>query len=157
VRLAPPEISLTVFNGIGELPLFNPDLVSQLPTQVVSLHEAVAAADALLIASPEYAHGVTGAIKNTLDWLVGFEQFAYKPVAVLNISQRAYIADAALRETLKTMAAVIIEPTSIDVPLLGENLNEEGMIASPTISTAIRTALVSLLSSLSVVKDFSGT
>ena len=74
---------MSLLCGAGELPLFNPDLELLLPSAVVALHARILAADALLIASPEYAHGVTGTVKNILDWLVSFEPFVYKPVAVL--------------------------------------------------------------------------
>lgn len=144
LRLAPPEVALAVFPGVGELPLFNPDLEATLPAPVSALHAEVAAADALLIASPEYAHGVTGSIKNLLDWLVSFEPFVGKPVAVLNASPRAHHADAALRETLKTMSAIIVEPASIGIPLLGTKLTEEGMAQDPIVSSAIRGALFAL-------------
>ena len=143
-HLAPPEITLTIFPGIGDLPLFNPDLEASLPEPVRALHAAVAASDALLIASPEYAHGATGAIKNTLDWLVSFEPFVHKHVAVLNASPRAHHADAALRETLKTMSAVIVEEASIGIPLLGAKLTDEGMAQDPVVSVAIKRALMSL-------------
>jgi NAD(P)H-dependent FMN reductase len=83
-RLAPEDINVSIFTGLGELPLFNPDLDARLPTSVLAFHRAVADADAVLFASPEYAHGVTGTIKNALDWRVGFEPFASKTVAVLN-------------------------------------------------------------------------
>ena len=88
----------------------------------------LAAADALIIASPEYAHGVSGAMKNALDWLVSFEPFVYKPVAVFNASPRAHHGDDALREILKTMPAIIVEPASIDIPLLSANLTATGII-----------------------------
>ena len=143
-RLAPPEVELTIFQGVGDLPLFNPDLEASLPEPVRAFHAAVAASDALLIASPEYAHGVTGAIKNTFDWLVSFEPFVNKHVAVLNASPRAHHADAALRETLKTMSAVIVEEASVSIPLLGAKLTDEGMIQDPTVSAAIKSALMSL-------------
>ena len=144
VRLAPSDVSLIIFRGVGELPLFNPDLEARLPHQVSALHDVVAASDALLFASPEYAHGVTGAIKNTLDWLVGFEPFVHKHVAVLNASPRAHHADAALRETLKTMSAVIVETASISIPLLGANLTEEDMAQDHIVSSAIRSSLLAL-------------
>jgi NAD(P)H-dependent FMN reductase len=74
--VAPPEVSVTVFIGLGDLPLFNPDCEACPPSIVTNFRSQVAEADALLIASPEYAHGVTGTIKNALDWLVSFESFA---------------------------------------------------------------------------------
>lgn len=143
-RLAPPEITITLFNGLGELPLFNPDGDAHPADVVAHFRSRVADADALLIASPEYAHGVTGTIKNALDWLVSFEPFAYKPVAILNASPRAHHADAALREILKTMAAVIVEPASISIPLLGSKLDEEGMVSSPSVAASIQQALAAL-------------
>ncbi len=143
-RLAPPDVEIHLFTHLGELPLFNPDLEANPPSSVSQFRQQVAASDALLIASPEYAHGMTGAIKNALDWLVSFEPFAYKPVAVLNASPRAHHADAALREVLKTMAANIIEPASITIPLLGANLDENGMLESPTVAGAIREAITHL-------------
>jgi NAD(P)H-dependent FMN reductase len=87
---------------------------------------------------------VTGTIKNALDWLVSFEPFAYKPVAVFNASPRAHHADASLREILRTMAAVIVEPASITIPLLGSKLDEEGMITTPSVAASIQEALSAL-------------
>lgn len=143
-RLAPPEIEVSACIVVGELPLFNPDLETQVPPSVARLRAQVAAADALLIASPEYAHGVTGAIKNALDWLVSCEAFVNKPVAVLNASPRAHHADAALRETLKTMSAVIVEAASLTIPLLGTNIAEADMADTPAIAHAVREVLGAL-------------
>ena len=137
VRLQPHGIAVELFPGIGDLPLFNPDLdapsVSHQPAAVVALRTQIRSADALLIASPEYAHGVTGVIKNALDWLVSCEAFVGKAVAVINTSPRAHHADAALRETLKTMSAQLVEDASITVPLLGTGLDEEAMLRSPVV------------------------
>lgn len=143
-RLAPVEIKVTVYRGLGDLPLFNPDVEDQPIKPVTNFHSQVADADALLIASPEYAHGVTGTIKNALDWLVSFEPFAYKPVAIFNASPRAQHADAALREILKTMAATVVEKASINIPLLGAHLDEDGMVSTPSVAAPIREALVAL-------------
>jgi chromate reductase len=148
LRLTPAGMDIVLFNGVGSLPLFNPDLETRVPPQVNALRHAVAETDALLIASPEYAHGVSGAMKNVLDWLVSFEPFIHKPVAVFNASPRAHHADAALREILKTMSAVIVEAASISIPLLGAGLNEEGMVDSPSVSGAIRSALSDLHSNV---------
>jgi NAD(P)H-dependent FMN reductase len=144
IRLAPSHMEVTLFSGMGDLPLFNPDLELTLPAPVARLHAEVSAADGLLIASPEYAHGVTGTIKNMLDWLVSFEAFVNKPVALLNASPRAHHADAALRETLKTMSAVIVEAASISIPLLGANFTETGMVESTSVSGAIQESLAAL-------------
>ena len=143
-RLAAPGIEVQVYGALGELPLFNPDREADSPMSVLALQRAVSAADGLLIASPEYAHGVSGTIKNALDWLVGFAPFAGKRVAVLNTSPRSWTADAALRETLRTMAAIIVGPASIAIPLLGRGLDEDGMIADAAVAGALRAALSAL-------------
>jgi NAD(P)H-dependent FMN reductase len=143
-RVAPPGIDVQLGASLGDLPLFNPDLEAALPLAVQALHEAVGRADALVIASPEYAHGVTGTIKNALDWLVGFPPFAGKPVAVFNASARAHHADDALRETLRTMSAAIVAPACLTLPLLGAKLDEDGMVASAEVSRGVRDALVAL-------------
>jgi chromate reductase len=144
VQLAPPMIVVSLFNGLGDLPLFNPDLETKPPQAVLQFRAQVAEADALLIASPEYAHGMTGVIKNALDWLVSFEPFAHKPVAVINTSPRAQHADAALREVLKTMSAIIVEPASITIPLIGTKLDEAGMVSTPAVAAAIQAMLSAL-------------
>jgi NAD(P)H-dependent FMN reductase len=87
-RLAPAGMQVRIFDGLGELPLFNPDLEARLPAAVGRLHGAILDCEALLIASPEYAHGVTGVLKNALDWLVSFEGFVGKPVVIFNASPR---------------------------------------------------------------------
>ncbi len=131
--LAPATIEVRLFSGLGDLPLYNPDLEPAPPAVALQLRNEVAIADALLIASPEYAHGVTGTIKNALDWLVAFEGFADKPVAVLNASPRAHHADAALKETLVTMSASLIEAASITLPLPSANIGEAELLAMPEI------------------------
>ena len=143
-RLAPRGIEVRVYPEIRALPLFNPDLEAKVPFEVSSLREAVAAADALIFASPEYAHGVTGVIKNTLDWLVSLEPFAYKPVAIFSASPRSQYADPALRETLQTMSASIVNEACFSSQLVGAKMSEDDMVLSPSISAGIRAALGAL-------------
>lgn len=143
-RIAPPGIEVGLYSGLGELPLFNPDIEANQPEPVANLREQILASDALLIASPEYAHGVTGALKNALDWMVGNETFVYKPVALLNASPRATHAQAALRETIRTMSARLVEEASITVPVLGSGLSEDEIVHHPEIGPALLAALLSL-------------
>ena len=141
-RLSPPGIRVEPF-PLGELPLFNPDLEADLPAPVRRLHAAIDGCAALLIASPEYAHGVTGVLKNALDWLVSYEGFVGKPVAIFNASPASVHAHAALREILTTMSAPIVESACLSLPLRGLRLDVDGMVASPH-APAIRAALTQL-------------
>lgn len=147
-RLVPQGMQIEVFSGMGDVPLFNIDLESSVPPAVARLRAAVGGADALIIASPEYAHGVSGVMKNALDWLVSLESFIDKPVALLNAQPRAYFSDAALRETLKTMSASIVEAASVGIQLTADTLTEEGMLASPAVAHSLRAALLDLRASV---------
>lgn len=143
-RLAPADMRFTRFDEIGNLPLFNPDLEYRNPPAVVALREAIREADVLLIASPEYAHGITGVMKNALDWMVSCEVFVNKPVAIFNASPRASHADASMREIISMMSADIISQASITLPIVGARLDEEGIIAHTAIAADLRMALTAI-------------
>lgn len=143
-RLAPQGLSIQVFQGIGDFPLFNPDIEFTDPAPVAHLRAQVIAADALIIASPEYAHGVTGVLKNALDWLVGSEAFVNKPIALFNASPSSVYAAAALKEIVTVMSARVVDEASIDLPIRGAKLDEDGIYADLKMSVAIRIALQAL-------------
>ncbi len=143
-RLAPPGISVELYRDLGNLPLFNPDLEAANPRPVAALRERIIASDAVLIASPEYARGVTGAIKNALDWMVGNESFVDKPVGLLNTSPRATIAQAALRETLVTMSARVVANACVTIPILRSELDEDGIVNHAEIAPVILNVLNAL-------------
>jgi chromate reductase, NAD(P)H dehydrogenase (quinone) len=143
-RLAPPAMRITVYGELGSLPLFNPDLEVTPPRAVAEFRAAIGGADALILASPEYAHGISGVMKNALDWLVSYEGFVAKPVVVINSSPRAHHAYDSLLQVLKTMSATLVKEASITLPLLGECTTEEQMISTPAITTQIRSALIAL-------------
>jgi chromate reductase len=145
-RLTNADTGIELFSGIGELPLFNPDIEASDPPPVAAFRAALLNADAVLIASPEYAHGVTGVIKNALDWMVGNETFVNKPVALFNASPRAVHAHAALLETLGVMSAHLVEQACIALPVIGSGLDEDGIVADPALSGAIREALACIRS-----------
>ena len=105
-ELAPPSVNVEIYSGIARLPLFNPDQEPAPPAPVQEFRYAVGKADALLIAGPEYAHGISGVLKNALDWLVAYEGAVDKPVALINTSPRAHHAYDALRERQELLQAV---------------------------------------------------
>jgi chromate reductase, NAD(P)H dehydrogenase (quinone) len=152
-RLAPSPLQVSVFGGLRALPLFNPDLEANPPRPVQEFRASVADARALIIASPEYAHGISGVMKNALDWLVSFEGFIDKPVAIVNTSARASHADDALREVLRTMSARILSEASVTLPLLGSCTTEEAMLSSAEVAPQIRSMLAALAGAVSSSHD----
>jgi NAD(P)H-dependent FMN reductase len=142
-QLAPPTLQLVLYDGLGALPLFNPDDESgPLPSPVLDLRRAVGTADALLIACPEYAHGVPGAFKNLLDWLVGSLEFPGKPVLLLNASARAsHHAQASLAEILSTMSAQLWRQQPVSVGLPGAGCTAAQVLASADRCAELRVVL----------------
>jgi len=68
-ELAPESLRIEIFDGLGDIPLFNEDVEALGdPPGVVALKQSIHNADALLLATPEYNGGVPGVLKNALDW-----------------------------------------------------------------------------------------
>lgn len=151
-ELAPPQLSLTLYTGLGALPLFTPDDESAcVPAVVQELRTAVGQSDALLIACPEYAHGVPGAFKNLLDWLVGSLEFPDKPVLLINASARgSHHAQDALCEILRTMSARLLSPEPLMVALPGGGCTAAQVLASPERCLELRTVLACLSAALAM-------
>jgi chromate reductase, NAD(P)H dehydrogenase (quinone) len=141
INLSPPTVEMNLYNGLGDLPHFNPDLETTEIPAVMDWKAQVKWADGLLICSPEYAHGVPGVLKNALDWLVSDEDFAGKPIALLNASHRATHAQASLVEILTTMAGRIVPEASVAMPLQGKNLDAAGILADPELVGVLRKAM----------------
>lgn len=148
ITLAPPNIKIKLYNGLNDLPHFNPDLEPAEPPAVNDLRAQIKWADGLLISSPEYAHGVPGVLKNALDWLVSGEEFVGKAIALINASPRATYAQAALTEIMTTMSGQIVPEASITLALLGKNLDADGIIADPELSGDLKTAIISFANTI---------
>ncbi len=89
-NLAAPIADADLYQGMARLPHFNPDDDHDpLPDTVVELRAAIAACDALLVCTPEYAGALPGALKNLLDWTVGGIETEGRPAAWINVSTAA--------------------------------------------------------------------
>lgn len=110
--MAPEGVEIILHDGIRDLPHFNPDLEALgVPPAVAALRRALAASDALLIASPEYGHSLPGALKNAIDWLIGSGELERKVVAVTASTpsaERGRLGLRALKDTLGAVSAQIV-------------------------------------------------
>lgn len=146
--LAPEDVEIALYGGLGELPLFNPDLDGEgavLPLPVAAFRAEVQAADGILLCSPEYAHGVPGVMKNALDWLVSGSEVVGKPVASINASPWSTLAQASLLETLRVMSTQVVAEASIALPVQGGRLDAAKIVADPALSQALRAAVHALV------------
>lgn len=148
VRLAPRGVRVELFDGMAALPLFNPDEDAAPGPAVEHWRARIRAADGLIIASPEYAHGISGVMKNALDWLVSMPDFPGKPVALLNTSPRAGHAAAALEEVLRTMSARIVEPACVSLPLQGSQLDTGGILGCDDLVRALGQSIAELAAAI---------
>jgi chromate reductase, NAD(P)H dehydrogenase (quinone) len=142
--LAPTGVEVVIYEGLGHLPLFNPDVDDldhgRAPDAVLDFRAQLRSCDGVFISSPEYAHGVAGAMKNALDWLVGSGEFEQKPTVLLNASPGSVHAHAALLETLRTMGGIVID-AALPNALGGRTFDESRIEEYPSVAHAVRSAL----------------
>ena len=114
--LAPPGMSLALHDTLSDIPLFDEDLEAVSdggPEGVIRLREAIAAADGVLIATPEYNQSLPGVLKNAIDWLSrpdasGREVLEATPVAIIGATTGPWgtrLAQAQLRQALAALGA----------------------------------------------------
>jgi chromate reductase, NAD(P)H dehydrogenase (quinone) len=140
--MAPEGVRLHIYDGLGDLPHFNPDLDKDPPLAAVDeFRFHLRKSTGVIISTPEYAHGVPGVLKNALDWLVASGELYEKPVALFNASPRSNYAQASLTETLTVMTARVISEACIVVPLLGKDIDANGVIADPELTRTLHSAL----------------
>jgi NAD(P)H-dependent FMN reductase len=148
--VAPPGVTITLDESIGGLPYFNPDLDGEgavPPPPVAAFRQRLATADAVLVCSPEYAHGVPGALKNALDWLVSDVALIGKHVAVITVSSSGGAhAHAQLAHTLATMSWIVVEPACLRLQLGRAQLDAEARVVDPAVVDQLRASVAALVS-----------
>jgi chromate reductase, NAD(P)H dehydrogenase (quinone) len=150
-ELAPEGMELRVFDRISEIPLFNEDLEAEGdPEPVQALKLAIEEADALLIATPEYNHGVPGVLKNAIDWASRPPQgsvLAGKPAAVFGASP-GIVGTARAQSQLRQAFVFTDTPTLLQPEILvyraHEKFDAEGRLTDETTRKFVRKLLLQL-------------
>jgi len=127
--VAPDGVTVTLFEGLGELPFYNEDIdpatnveVQDAPAPVAALRAAAADADAALVVTPEYNGGIPAVVKNAIDWLsrpFGNGALKGKPLAVIGGSMGQYGGVWAHDDTRKSFGiagARVVESIKLSVP-----------------------------------------
>lgn len=139
---APEGLEIEAFDGMGDLPLFSPDLEADTPDSVLRLAGKVAECDGILISCPEYAHGIPGAFKNALDWLVSRFEIPGKPVMLVHASTRSVYLREHLREVLKTISCRLYPGPDFAVHLIKKEPQQvRDILAAPEMRAAMRSKL----------------
>ena len=130
--LAPDDVEIDIFY-LDDVPLYNQDVENEgFPESVVALREAIAGADGVIFATPEYNGAMTGVIKNAIDWASRKGALAKKPVAPITGSTGALGATKAqqsLRLVLEHLGMYILTRPQIAVPYLDKALADDDTIA----------------------------
>jgi chromate reductase len=149
-ELLSPLDTLELWDGLREVPPYDQDDdVGPTPPAVAALRAAVASADAVLIATPEYNSSIPGALKNALDWAsrpIATNVFRNKPVAVIGSSAGmfgAVWAQAELRKVLAAMGARVAE-VEVAVGRAQDRFDDEGNLLDDEIRDLLRDALATL-------------
>jgi NAD(P)H-dependent FMN reductase len=156
IAALPAEVGIIVYEEILSLPLFSPDLdepgMATSPT-VMALRQQIKTADAVIIATPEYAYGMPGSLKNALDWLVSAGSFYGKPTAVLSASPSEAGGERARSGLLLTLTAlgVIAVPTaSFPVPFVRTKIDATGAVLDPVFAMQLVAAMAALVQASAV-------
>jgi chromate reductase len=120
-ELLPPGVELEIYDGIRELPPYDPDVdVEPVDPAVAELRDAIASADGVLIATPEYNGSIPGLLKNALDWASRpFPDNALrgKPVAVIGASTGLFGAVWAQAEARKVLGIIGADVIDNELPV----------------------------------------
>ncbi len=147
-RMAPKDMEVTIYDGLGDLPHFSPDIDDEnSPASVIRLRALLRAADGVLICTPEYAFGVPGSLKNALDWTVSSGEINGKPVAAISASPLYSGGDkahASLLLTLTALGAVVPDGGTLSIPGIKGKLDAGGAVSDPATAQALRAVLDAL-------------
>jgi len=151
LEAAPDGVELELWDGIGELPLYDEDLEDDAPVSVQRLRDAWAAADAILFATPEYNGSVPGGLKNAIDWasrpkLEGV--LRNKTVAVVGASTGQFGALWAQQDLKRILgiAGARVVGTEIPVSRAHERFDSEGRLLDGEVFEQLRLHLTTLAS-----------
>jgi NAD(P)H-dependent FMN reductase len=148
VAVAPAGLELVLYREMGRLPHFNPDDdADPLHPEVATLRAQIAAADAVLFSTPEYAGALPGSFKNLLDWTVGGGEIYQKPVAWINASGAptgAAKAHESLRTVLGYIGTILVENACAHIPVPRDSIGSDGLVADPALRSRLRAVLTAI-------------
>ena len=150
LELVPEDASLETFDLEG-IPPFNQDFENQPSERVKEFKARIKAADAILIATPEYNYSIPGVLKNAIDCAsrpYGDNAFEHKPVAIMGASigmSGSAKAQYHLRQCFVFLTCFALNQPEVMVPFAQEKFDEDGNLKDPKIREKIRELLESLI------------
>ncbi len=145
------ELDIEIYNKVEYLPIFNPDLEGDLlPDIIKELQNKIAAADGILISTPEYVFSLPGNLKNLLEWHVSTTLFSKKTVALIVAAASGKHAFQSLDLVMSTITE---GPIRADLKLLlqgiSKKIDDKGNISDEMIQRAIDNLMNTFIAELS--------
>ena len=150
LELLPEDAEFEIFDLEG-IPPFNSDLENRMPEIVKEFKAKIRAADALLIATPEYNYSIPGVLKNAIDWAsrpYGDNAFEGKPAAIMSASSGllgAVKAQFHLRQTFVFLDVLAINRPEVVVTFAGEKIDDKGRVTDEKTREKIKELLKALV------------
>lgn len=120
---------VTIYEGISNLPHFNPDLDMESPPQsVAAFRKQIEEADAILICTPEYVFSLPGSLKNAIEWCVSTTVFSKKPAGLITASASGEKGHEELQLVMKTVETVFTEDTTWLIKGIKGKFNAAGVL-----------------------------
>jgi chromate reductase len=148
----PEKVGLDIYDGLGELPLYNEDLhITADPEPVHRLKQAVRACNVLLIATPEYNYGIPAPLKNAIDWVAMLPQenpLRNKAVGIMGVSTGGFgtvRAQLSLRQTLLSTESLVMLKPELLVANAAKCFDEEKKLTDAAMRERMRHFILSLL------------
>ena len=142
IPIMPGGVSYKIWEGLGTLPHFSPDIdFDASPGPVIAYRALVRAADAVIVCTPEYAFGMPGVLKNALDWAVSSGEFDQKPVATISASplpSGGEKAHAWLNQTLTALGANQVAGAKLSIPAVKGKIGEDGEVKDAVLIEDLR-------------------
>ena len=156
LEIAPVNCSLVIFE-LDDIPVYNQDKEMSPPKSVTQLKEKVRAADAILLATPEYNYSIPGVLKNAIDWVsrpYGESAWENKPVAVMGASvgmQGTSRAQYHLRQVFVYLNMHPVNRPELMVPSAQDKFDAQGKLTDPKTRQKIAELLTSLVDSVEML------
>lgn len=139
-RITKEELAINVFNGLKNLPHFDPKLsISKPPEVIEQLREEIKNADGILICTPEYVFSIPSGLKNMIEWCVSTTVFSEKPSGLITASAQGEKGHEELQLIMQTVMARFTKETSLLIQGIKGKLNEQGEITDTKTQQEVHT------------------
>lgn len=137
-ELARPDLDFRVYDRLQELPPFDPELSATAPPDAVrEIRQTIAAADGVIICTPEYVFSIPSGLKNLVEWCVATTVFSGKPAGLITASANGEKGHEELKLIMRTIEARFLDDTTLLIKGIKGKIDEAGTIIDPDLTAKL--------------------